>query len=127
MLQLMKRTSAHPTAIWIYDRLKEDIENLSIGTVYRNLKVLLDQNMIKRIESGRNYDCYDADTTLHYHFLCSGCDAIYDLDLEPISELDNKVAEKTGFLVKEHQIRFYGLCKACQLSDEQVIEQVNIE
>jgi Fur family transcriptional regulator, peroxide stress response regulator len=83
MLQLMKRTSAHPTAIWIYDRLKEDIENLSIGTVYRNLKVLLDQNMIKRIESGRNYDCYDADTTLHYHFLCSGCDAIYDLDLEP--------------------------------------------
>jgi len=38
--EILKNTDIHPTADWIYSEVRKLIPNISLGTVYRNLKVL---------------------------------------------------------------------------------------
>ena len=40
ILEVLRSTDTHPTASWIYERVREKIPNISLGTVYRNLTVL---------------------------------------------------------------------------------------
>ena len=42
LFNLLCSTHTHPTAAWLYDKLREDFPRLSQGTVYRNLNILAD-------------------------------------------------------------------------------------
>ncbi len=112
--ELLRSTGSHPTADWLYDRLKGEFPHLSMGTVYRNLNILREQGLIERIDFGSTFDRFDANTGPHYHFICEKCGAIVDLAL-PIDEtLNSRVAESTRFKVKRHRIEFFGVCNRCQ-------------
>jgi Fur family peroxide stress response transcriptional regulator len=114
ILELLQGTGAHPTADWVYDRLKAEFPNLSMGTVYRNLNILVEQGLLNRIDFGSTFDRFDAKVGPHYHFICEKCGAIVDLPL-PIDEtLNRKVGEYTPFVVSRHRIEFYGICDRCQ-------------
>ncbi len=56
ILELLKSTGSHPTADWIYEKLKAEFPNLSMSTVYRNLNILIEQELIKKIDFGSAYD-----------------------------------------------------------------------
>ena len=118
IFELLKSTQTHPTASWIYDQLKKEISNLSLGTVYRNLNVLTEQGLIRKFDFGSTFDRYDADISQHYHFSCERCGSFVDLET-PIDEGLNKQVEKTTkFKIKSHRIEFYGLCYKCQKADK---------
>ena len=114
ILELLQETGAHPTADWVYDRLKKEFPNLSMGTVYRNLNILVEQGKIDRIDFGSTFDRFDANVGPHYHFICEHCGAIVDLSLPIDDSLNRRVNELTPFRVKRHSIEFYGLCDRCQ-------------
>ncbi len=114
ILQLLQSTGRHPTADWIYNRLKEEFPNLSMGTVYRNLNVLAEQGLLGRIDFGSTFDRFDANTRPHYHFICERCDSIIDLDLPVDAGLDERVRKSTPFEVHRHRIEFYGICERCR-------------
>jgi Fur family transcriptional regulator, peroxide stress response regulator len=114
ILELLKSTGSHPTATWLYDKMKDEFPNLSLGTVYRNLNILIEQGLISKIDFGSTFDRYDAKIERHYHFICEKCDSITDLSMPVMDELDKKVISKTGFKVKRHRIEFYGLCNNCK-------------
>lgn len=65
----------HPTADVVYHSLRADFPNISLGTVYRNLTLLADLGEIARLRLGDGVDHFDADTSRHYHFICSECGA----------------------------------------------------
>ena len=114
LLDLLKSTHTHPTASWIYDRLKRENSSLSLGTVYRNLNVLKEQGLIRKFDFGSTFDRYDADISPHYHFCCERCGSFVDLEI-PVEEGLNKEVEKaTGHKISSHRIEFYGLCNKCQ-------------
>jgi Fur family peroxide stress response transcriptional regulator len=118
ILELLRGTGAHPTADWLYDRLKGEYPNLSMGTVYRNLNILVEQGLVGRIDNGSTFDRFDAKTGPHYHFICEKCGVIVDLEL-PIDEtLNRKVTESTLFTVRRHRIEFYGICDRCQRGEK---------
>ena len=71
----------HPTADVIYSNLKQQDPNLSLGTVYRNLTLLSDMGEILRLRVGDGVDHFDADTSEHYHFVCTECGSVIDLDM----------------------------------------------
>lgn len=119
ILKIMQNTDSHPTASWVYDELKKKFWNLSMGTVYRNINILIDQKLVKKVQSGSSFDRFDANTELHYHFHCRSCDTIQDLPLPFMEELDHKVNLSTGFLAEEHSIYFHGLCPACRAEQAQ--------
>lgn len=72
----------HPTADVIYSNLKQQDPNLSLGTVYRNLTLLSDMGEILRLRVGDGVDHFDADTSEHYHFVCTECGSVIDLDMD---------------------------------------------
>lgn len=113
-MELLRSTGSHPTATWLYDKLKDEFPNLSLGTIYRNLNILIEQGLINKIDFGSTFDRYDANIERHYHFICEKCDSIVDLSMPVMDELDKQVIQKTGFNIKRHRIEFYGLCGNCK-------------
>lgn len=69
----------HPSAEMIYEDLKKLEPNLSLGTVYRNLKLLEDLGSVRRVTTLNNVERYDAFTDDHMHFVCENCGDVMDL------------------------------------------------
>jgi len=114
ILEILKSTTSHPSADWIYDRVKREMPNISLGTVYRNLRLLKQDGKIAEFSFDNGMGRFDARVEHHYHFVCRSCNSIFDLD-EPVnSMLDKSIAQSKGFTVKGHRLYFYGLCNNCQ-------------
>jgi Fur family peroxide stress response transcriptional regulator len=114
ILEVLKSTDCHPTASWIYEHVKKTIPHISLGTVYRDLKMLARNGRILEIDFTSNPSRYDGNIGNHYHFRCLKCDNIFDIDEKVDIEIDRKVTKKTGYLVLYHCLEFHGLCQDCQ-------------
>ena len=114
ILKLLRSARAHYTADQIYDEVRKEISNISKGTVYRNLKILRDTGQISELNLNGTVSRFEGRQDNHYHFRCDNCGRVFDVD-EPVdTELDKKVAGKTGFKITYHQLEFRGLCRDCQ-------------
>lgn len=114
ILKLLRGTYSHPTADQIYDEVRKEIPSISKGTVYRNLKVLREMDLISELNLNGTVSRFEAKRKSHYHFRCERCGQVFDVD-EPINkELDTRIAERTGFKILYHQLEFRGLCHDCQ-------------
>jgi Fur family peroxide stress response transcriptional regulator len=113
ILELLKSVDIHPTANWLYGKLRKEFPELSMGTVYRNIGILIKQGHIGRITFGSTFDRLDANTQPHYHFVCESCDAIIDLDIPIDESLNGWISKSQGFLVRKHDLEFRGLCPKC--------------
>ena len=114
ILRLLKNTRIHPTADQIYDEVRQEIPNISKGTVYRNLGVLVEDGYVIELNLNGTISRFEAKLDRHYHFRCEQCGRVFDLD-EPVNtEIDKKISIRTGFKVSYHQMEFRGLCKDCQ-------------
>jgi len=114
ILRLLRSARSHYTADQIYDKVRRELPNISKGTVYRNLKVLQEMGLVSELSLNGSLSRFEAKRESHYHFRCECCGKVFDLD-EPVNhELNQKIAEKTGFQVTHHQTEFRGLCKDCQ-------------
>ena len=114
ILNVLRRTDSHPTVDWIYDEVRKVIRNISKGTVYRNLKILKEDEEISELNLSGTVSRYEGNHRRHYHFRCEKCGRVFDLE-EPVNkELDDRIAKNTGFKVKYHQLEFRGICKDCQ-------------
>ena len=51
ILLAMRNTTTHPSADWIYEKVKEDVPEIGIATVYRNLKILLNSTCLIRVRN----------------------------------------------------------------------------
>ena len=114
ILRAVKSTTSHPAADWVYERVREEIPNISLGTVYRDLKLLKQEGEVSEVDLADTLSRFDGNTQNHYHFKCEQCAHIFDVD-EPVDEEINKrIAQKMGFKISHHQLVFYGLCQECQ-------------
>jgi Fe2+ or Zn2+ uptake regulation protein len=111
---VLKDTDCHPTARWIYEQVRLQIPNISLGTVYRDLKTLKQMGKSLELDFAGSITRFDGNTNLHYHFYCQRCNRIFDIQ-EPVDkEIDKRVAEKNGFWVSNHRMDFFGLCRDCR-------------
>jgi Fur family transcriptional regulator, peroxide stress response regulator len=111
--ELIKSSTGHPTAQWVYKTLKKEMPSLSLGNVYRNIKILSEQGRIVSREFGDGIEHYDAITEMHYHFNCEKCKNVSDFPM-PVQELITKKAQKISVhCITGHTIQFYGICEKC--------------
>jgi len=108
--QALCNTTEHPTADMVYQRLKADNPTLSLGTVYRNLNLLVEEERIRSLPF--QVERYDARTDPHPHFVCRCCGGVMDLELPYDSDLDLKAAQ-FGHQVENHSVVFNGVCSKC--------------
>ncbi len=103
----------HPAADVIYAKLHALHPELSLGTVYRNLNVLSEMGVIKKIDSRLKAERYDGRTDDHYHMVCECCGKLFDVETDYQSLLIAQAQKNTPHLLKEHNILFYGICEHC--------------
>lgn len=108
----------HPTAAEVYEEIRRDYPQISLGTVYRNLGMMAGDGEILRLSFSGAPDRFDPNTHEHYHVACSRCGRIFDTDRTfpsaLIAQLDRAVEESTGVRVENHTMIFTGICTACQ-------------
>ncbi len=114
ILRVLKATKRHPTASWVYEQVRQEISNISLGTVYRDLKSLKQEGEISELGSTGAQSRFDGTAENHYHFRCRQCSRIFDIGGPVDKEIDERLAQKTGFEVFGHRLEFHGLCKDCQ-------------
>lgn len=113
ILDALRNTKTHPTADWIYAKVKEEIPNISLGTVYRNLALLCEHQMVFKFNIGNGIDHYDANTNPHYHLFCKSCGRILDLAAEYHHHLDTLASYHSNHRIDNHMLLFYGVCDEC--------------
>jgi Fur family peroxide stress response transcriptional regulator len=118
ILMVLKETNTHPGAQWVYERLKPSMPDLSLGTVYRNLRFFREEGAALSVGVINGEERFDGVTKPHPHLVCSKCGAVLDL---PPSQADvlcggleqlEDSAEK-GFSIDFRRTVFYGLCRDC--------------
>lgn len=103
----------HPTADAVYMNVRQQSPNISLGTVYRNLTLLADIGDIQRLRVGDGVDHFDADTSPHYHFVCTDCNSIIDLEMDSIDEISSIAGANFDGHIAGHVTYFYGKCEEC--------------
>ncbi|MGN1198912.1 MAG: transcriptional repressor [Acetatifactor sp.] len=103
----------HPTAQTVYMNVRQEYPNISLGTVYRNLTLLADTGEISRIRVGDGIDHFDPDTSLHYHFICTDCGCVSDLEMDNPEEINEIAGKEFGGRIDGHVTYFYGSCPKC--------------
>jgi Fe2+ or Zn2+ uptake regulation protein len=116
VLEAVRGSDAHPTAETVHQMVRGRLPRVSLGTVYRNLRLLVGQGLVKELPGPHTrFDCNLSD---HHHFTCLACGRIADV-AGPLTErssraLVSRVASAGGFSVTHHRIEFFGRCAACR-------------
>lgn len=110
----LRSCKEHPSAEALYAKLKPEIPDLSLGTVYRNLALFKKQGLVVGVATVDGVERFDGDTHPHVHFICSDCGAVIDLEnVVPPDSLSRIAEDSIGGEVTACQLSFTGLCKAC--------------
>lgn len=112
--EALKTTDKHPSAEQLYKLLKPEFPDLSLGTVYRNIGILMDEGLVVSAGKVNGEDRFDANTSQHAHFICSECGALIDISPDNIGASDYDYVENSlGGKVISHSLSFTGVCKNC--------------
>jgi len=112
ILDYLKSVKTHPTAEQVYHEVQKKLPRISQATVYRILNSFKDKDLL-RIIPVKGTAHFDADISLHAHFICEQCNNVYDV---------SGICSKCNFLkskklkvgkVNSYKIYFYGKCKKC--------------
>lgn len=103
----------HPTADMLFESLHGEYPRMSLGTVYRNLALLVEDGKIRKISCGDGIERYDGHLNEHSHFICKCCGQVLDLELSLDDTLSQVDAEKNIGCVDAHSLILYGYCKKC--------------
>lgn len=115
ILKTLRSTKSHPTADWIYEKVRKEMPNISLGTVYRNLGTLKEMGEILELNYGSKFSRFDGNPENHYHFVCVKCGKVLDVEGCPVDrELDKRVGRENNVEVFFHRTEFYGLCSECK-------------
>ncbi|AIY84085.1 MULTISPECIES: Fur family transcriptional regulator [Clostridium] len=107
-------TSEHPSAEVIYKAIQEDFPTMSLATVYKALKTLVEVGLVQELNVGEGNFRYDGNADSHPHIQCVSCGRVDDLMNLSFDHLNSEVEKNSDYKVLSNQTYFYGLCKDCQ-------------
>ena len=117
---LSKETDSHLTAEEIYERVKESSPEIGLATIYRTIRMLLELKIIDRIYLDDGYVRYelghvyeDEDSHHHHHLICVKCGRVMSFQGDLLEEFENRIEDKTGFRIQDHDVKLYGYCTDC--------------
>ena len=114
-LSCLRLTTEHPSADWVYAKLKPEIPDLALGTVYRNLTLFKDQGLITSLGTVGGVERFDGNTTPHVHFICTSCHRALDLaQIQVPEELNTAASRASGGQGESCQLTFRGRCASCK-------------
>ena len=113
ILKVVLDSYNHPDAKEIYRLVKKNIPNISLGTVYRNLNILVNEGLIRKIFIYNGNDRYDKMLTNHNHVICQKCGKLHDISFLLDESNINMFEKETGFNITICNFNINGICEEC--------------
>lgn len=117
ILETLYSSNEHLTPESLHHLIKEKYPDLKTGiaTVYRTLSLLEESAMVTSLSFGAQGKKYELGAKHHHdHLICTECGEITEFVDEQIEERQHKIADSLGFLMSDHSMQIYGICKKCQ-------------
>ena len=115
VLQAFASCPPFPTAQQICEEVRKQQPDVSLDTIYRNLSLLTELDIVHEIfrSAGNVYELAD-DSHHHHHLVCTECGRTECIDVCPMTDAYEQKKKKKGFKITGHIFEFYGLCQKCQ-------------
>lgn len=113
ILDELRRSKTHPTADELYERIKKKLPRISLATVYRNLEILSETGLIKKLEISGRQKRFDWNPQDHDHVYCTKCHRVDNIPTETAPLLSIEPNQQKGYRITGCRIEFYGLCPHC--------------
>jgi len=118
ILEELRKIDSHPTADEIYYRVRQKLPHISLGTIYRNLEVLSNSDIIKKIDVCASQKRYDGRAEFHYHASCINCGRVDDLSANSRVAIKDIFSALCKYKITGHQLVLFGLCPECKMKGE---------
>ena len=121
VLDVVRSVNTHPTALEIYELVKQNRPRIGLASIYRILGHLVGQDYIKELHQGNESSRYDGRTERHDHAICSNCGTLLDLPGDVIVSQNalQQAAQTVGMQINTYEVRIYGCCASCQARQSQ--------
>ena len=107
-------THAHPSAEKIYQDQRPEFPNMSLATVYNNLKVLIEEGFVEEIKiKNDNTTYFDFMGHEHLNIVCEKCGRIADFEDVDLPDLRREAEKQTGYKITKTKVLIYGICADC--------------
>ena len=114
ILECVRSTDAHPSADWVFEHVKEQIPDISLATVYRNLSMFKEEGTIISLGTVAGLERFDRRVDPHCHLVCTCCHRVVDVEgLTLPKELCEAAENEVGAQVTSWDLKFIGLCEQC--------------
>ena len=101
----------HPTAENVIEYIKANHPNISVGTVYKVLDSLVENELLKKVKTEKDIMRYDAVLSKHHHLYCAETERIEDYEDEKLNLLINEYFKKIkikNFKVQDIKLQITG-------------------
>ena len=107
------QSEAHPDAEAVYEKVRAEIPNLSLATVYKNLEALEKLGVVRELTPLHETARFDANLDRHHHLVCTDCKKVLDLYDDDLDGLQLPAARAKGFRVSHIRVQVEGWCPDC--------------
>lgn len=114
ILNAVLSSSDHPTADDVYARVRAENPRVSLGTVYRNLNLLAENGLLRRVSVPDGSDRFDGTLEEHAHVVCAGCGRVEDLLPGALAPLLGELPRLTDYRILRTELVAVGLCPDCR-------------
>lgn len=114
--EVFLKQDGHLSTEELYDKVRKEDSSVGQATVYRTLKLFCESGLGKEVHFGDGVARYEriVGVTHHDHLICIGCGKQVEFIDEDIEKLQEKLAERHGFLLTSHHMNLYGVCPVCR-------------
>lgn len=112
MLAAVAQEGYHPTAEDVLVKVREELPNVSLGTIYRNLDQLCDVGMIWKIPISDGPSRYEGNPERHLHSLCPICGSVKDV--WPSEDPINRSALPEEYKDSDYRLLLLSVCETCK-------------
>jgi len=95
----------------LYTQIKNLFPSISLATLYKNMHMMLENKLLTEVSVKNSKTLYEITKDSHAHMHCENCGEVYDVDFD-FSKVED--LEKDGFVLKDTQVIFSGICKNCK-------------
>ncbi len=103
-------TNEHPTPEAVYEKVRRQMPSVSLGTVYKNIRIFTDAGLLNEVSLLHESLRLDANLESHHHLVCVECKSVTDL---PEQEIRPRGSIPEGFEVQRYNVEVLGRCAKC--------------
>jgi Fur family ferric uptake transcriptional regulator len=113
ILEELDRNRCHPSADEVFALVRERLPRISLGTVYRNLELLAERGLVRRLGAAGEKRRYDVDRSEHSHVWCRTCGRVDDVPGRAVVSIEGGPAV-AGYEIYGYRVEFEGRCPGCR-------------